>query len=708
MTLKRLAAVCSLVCAAQMAGGGENLIFNSSFELGDKGWIGGRGCLASEAGEYKYSGPVISADTKEAKFGKSSLRADNRNADQIGVGSHDVNVFEGKKYTLSVWAKSDSSGCPVIIRAQRRGFVNNEILMNFSKSCISANLTADWKRYSYSFVSQKGTSAYYITLEAGQSVNMPEYNDLLNNETVYSFPAQIWLDGIQFEEGELTDYKPANAVEAAVYAPEIIAGAEKVSGQLSVISYGRGIKDFPLTLTLCDSFFHKSIADQKFLFNLKEGEAEKKDFNFALSRFGAFTVSTSLQPEPADNEWRPETGRPDAPPVTKRSMSDLAYQSEAFFVRVWEPKKWSGKGFRIGAQRGINNLSDIHYGKVKNGAKAFRNDIAESPDSAAEKARLAGCLIWREWGGDDCLGNWRTAEPQEGKFMWSRWDKSVDALRKRGIDIMVCLLGDINSKKYRPDWALSRSIPFAFEDPEVESHERVYHGKYFEASVPQPEDMKRFISALVSHYKGKVKYYEFLNEANYISAGLYMKYLPDAYKAIKKADPSAVVAGMSGTEDRGADAEGFISSCLKLGAGKYCDIITYHPYGARADDSPVSSIKMTRIVKNALAKQGAKHPLWNGELFYLDAKTQPSHVKYHNDWTADAIPRRFIVDMGEGLQASCPLDFKQFGQRSGQTFIRTHISKQGVRHPPISRRTARRAITLTARSLSKHSIFPAA
>ena len=86
-----------------------------------------------------------------------------------------------------------------------------------------------------------------------------------------------------------------------------------------------------------------------------------------------------------------------------------------------------------------------------------------------------------------------------------------------------------------------------------------------------PENIRRYVERL----KGRVKYWEVMNEPNFsMSAEEYAKLLAESYAVIKAADPEAQVLGPSHC----GISLPWIESFLKAGGGKHLDIVSIHDY----------------------------------------------------------------------------------------------------------------------------------
>ena len=126
---------------------------------------------------------------------------------------------------------------------------------------------------------------------------------------------------------------------------------------------------------------------------------------------------------------------------------------------------------------------------------------------------------------------WRDIEGAgKGVFDWSRTDRIVQQAEEVGIDLVVRV-------DHQPAWA----------------------GGGFPTNGPpdNPQDLADFMAALASRYRGRIRAYEVWNEPNLAREWggklpdpvAYVDLLRRAYRAIKGADPSAMVisAGLSPT-----------------------------------------------------------------------------------------------------------------------------------------------------------------
>lgn len=178
-------------------------------------------------------------------------------------------------------------------------------------------------------------------------------------------------------------------------------------------------------------------------------------------------------------------------------------------------------------------------------------------DKAAAMAQAAGVKWTRE------EFQWNRMEPAKGQYDWTFYDKLVETAERHGISVYGLLA-------YWSGW----TKPYSLEGI---------------------DDYCRWAGAVVSRYKGRVKHWEVWNEPNiFFWSGpkeLYPTLLAKAYRAIKQADPEAVVLGCS---TAGIDL-GFIKRCID--AGSPFDAVTVHPYRPDlADQAFIEELRRTAEV----------------------------------------------------------------------------------------------------------------
>src|SRR5215469_443013 len=171
---------------------------------------------------------------------------------------------------------------------------------------------------------------------------------------------------------------------------------------------------------------------------------------------------------------------------------------------------------------------------------------------------------WRLW---DAGVSWRQIERSRGVFDFTLLDMYVSIAQQHNTELLLTLA-------YTPQWASQRP------------NEPSNGGAGASAPPADFHDWDDFVTALVTRYKGQIKAYENLNEANlpqYFTGTVTDQFtmLRDAYQIIKQVDSSATVLGM------GYQGVGFeqLDQLLAMGGGAYMDALSYHFYSQGKPES---------------------------------------------------------------------------------------------------------------------------
>lgn len=181
--------------------------------------------------------------------------------------------------------------------------------------------------------------------------------------------------------------------------------------------------------------------------------------------------------------------------------------------------------------------------------------------------------------------DWAQVEPDKGKWNFSRWDAVLDAAEQNGITILPILAG------IQPKW-----------------------GSPLTAHM---DEWKNYITTVVNRYKGRIGYWEVVNEPDLaeFSDGhaRYTKFLKESYDCIKAADPDAIVTN-GGLADMSK-----VPEFLKLAPKDSFDVLNVHRYYWQ--DYPEGELQLLlRNIKTAMKENGhADKPLWLTEIGYSTA-----------------------------------------------------------------------------------------
>jgi hypothetical protein len=195
--------------------------------------------------------------------------------------------------------------------------------------------------------------------------------------------------------------------------------------------------------------------------------------------------------------------------------------------------------------------------------------------------------------------HWYRVEPEKGRYVWH--DAEVDDFRRRGFTLMANL-------GHPPLWA-GRADP-----------QRVDYGVWTNAPPRDMAEWEDYVFRVVTHYRDRIRYWEVWNEP--FGSGFfcgtpeeYAEILKAAYRAIKRADPRAVVVGGCFYPD----SDEWTRRVLARGGLDNMDVLSYHIYwtpamteAARPGDPPLIVQQVRRYVELMRAR-GAVKPIWMTE-----------------------------------------------------------------------------------------------
>ena len=191
---------------------------------------------------------------------------------------------------------------------------------------------------------------------------------------------------------------------------------------------------------------------------------------------------------------------------------------------------------------------------------------------------------------------WPVVEPTQGTFTFA--DEGVDAAQKDGMAVLGMLDGG-------PPWA-------SLHPKATSGNNNLYNYNLVDAPNAESE-WKIYVKKVVSHYKGKISYWEVWNEpwGDEFKPGppeTYGTLLKDAYPIVKQTDPNATVVGVDTW--RGIDP--WTDTVLKTAGGSSSyDQFSYHNYSSTLSGGPDSLAADNAAQFNALQeKYGTKKPLW--------------------------------------------------------------------------------------------------
>lgn len=581
-----------------------NLIFNSSFELG----LLPAGVWYSTAFASSPRKPTVTIDETEAAHGRRCVKMvvpEGVNA-QLFLPMPLFTPEETPKrcYAFSAALKADSPrGVGVFLQDR---YIDDRLMDAkgmWRKS--SFKVTTEWKRYAWeniSIISSMGRCTPKIGIVG---------------------PATLWIDAVQFEktpDGKATAYAPKDPVEATfnldshlyVSKPGAKAAASLVAvryaGEAGRVTFRTGSGSFAL--------------------DLPSGEAVSHPFSVSLEKKGIRTLSCSF-----------EAGsfRGEAYPYDFGVAPEVPSYRGGFFLGLNGCTKTSGA------------TPDFHVD--------FASTLDQSLDDNYRDLRRFGMRMIRLH--DDGM-NMRNYTARPGEYDFSALDVVLEKAKAHGLEPMFVFgsHGTFVNRRWGDD-ALTNWYFRVHATPVAKGPMR--GRSYFN---PDEKEWADFIRATVRHCKGRLRWYEIVNEPNITvaSAEVYARYLKLAYETIKAEDPAAKVVGICSTGDFNRNSGSFVAKAGALGAFENLDVLSYHPYDGPVDNPASDGERQALDIRAICDRYRPGLPVLQDEIYYLTYLKQGEAAKaglkdavQSRWWPVGHLPRRYAIDLAAGAIGSAPL-----------------------------------------------------
>ncbi len=203
---------------------------------------------------------------------------------------------------------------------------------------------------------------------------------------------------------------------------------------------------------------------------------------------------------------------------------------------------------------------------------------------------------WRLW---DAHVTWSDLQPGPHTWDFTRLDRYVQLAQAHDVELLLTL-------GMTPQWASSQpnQYPEGFLD----------YGMGAQAPPARIEDWRKYVQAVATRYKGKIRYYEIWNEPNqpgYFSGDpqQMLRLAKVAYETLKSVDGNNMVVSPSvQCDDPGWR---WLRKFLAAGGGKYADVMGAHLYVMpRGPEAMVGQIERVQYLMRIY---GIDKPLWNTE-----------------------------------------------------------------------------------------------
>jgi hypothetical protein len=328
-----------------------NRIYNSGFEAGPEGWTPVNGFVLDQ--EVVHSGR-FSARLDAARF----------QGTQGGLECRPFPVRTGRRYLLSAWIKAAAPDTPVQLRLFEWADRGGDSPENRHERKVTIRATTQWARYQVS------------------GIVLPNLHEAYVARIVPS--SRIWLDDVQVEEGNVTDYQPAQTIEVGA---ETVTRWCRVGDTMEVIAR-TAAAEHQETLNLrytLEDLWARPLTN--LVQHAKAGEPDSA--RFVLPQSGMYRVRVQANESPAMGE-------------------------------VW---------FGVFPARDRRLRPTSPFGThVTSVVPEPGNTMLASEAMGARWVRLHDF-------GDFC--HWWRVEPEKGRFVWH--DAEIDELHKRGFLVLANL-----------------------------------------------------------------------------------------------------------------------------------------------------------------------------------------------------------------------------------------------------------------------------
>jgi len=403
----------------------------------------------------------------------------------------------------------------------------------------------------------------------------------------------VKLDAVQFEEGD----------RASAYAP------------LAPVEAAYVIKGLPL-------------------FAQKPGESRERTASFATVDYA--TGKTHVSPE------RFTTSSFGTFALTGTYAGRAAFPAE--YAVVPEPTARPSGGFFLGVNGTTLTRVDIMTGGVRMGKD-------EAYADAFRRLRLAGVGFLRLW---DVGFDWRDVEPEKGKYDWTIPDFVVNGLLREGIEPMWVLGGNGAMLAY-DDKREDRCRDWFVRKNSQPGGKPIMGGTH--PMLPSDADWTDFLRALATRYRGKIRYYEVMNEPNLTTPGgaTYVRYLKLTHETLRAVDPAAKIVGIYATGDFGGRIGEYVDEIGRAGGFGYFDIMSFHPYSAPSDLTLLDASEQMAGIRKLVDKYAPGMPILEDELYYLADRRTMQERALTRDFAPGMLARRHALDLAAGCIGSVPL-----------------------------------------------------
>ncbi len=255
-----------------------------------------------------------------------------------------------------------------------------------------------------------------------------------------------------------------------------------------------------------------------------------------------------------------------------------------------------------------------------------------------------------------CQTGWFRTELRKGVYDFAWLDRVVDKMHSIGIQPWLSL--GFGNPIYTPGAPHPSSVGWA---PVFTPEAR--------------EGWTRFVAAIATHFRGRVRHWELWDEPNASGYWLpkqsnpddYMEFVKLTVPVLRRTIPDVVVIGIA-LANIPLD---FLERCLDGGLARYTDKIAYHPYSAQPEWNYVNDV---RALRGLIARYDRHIPVWQGESGAPSSNYKSSAAMSELDWNEERqakwLARRILTDLSldiELVEYFHTVDFINYVRAEGRT-----------------------------------------
>lgn len=241
---------------------------------------------------------------------------------------------------------------------------------------------------------------------------------------------------------------------------------------------------------------------------------------------------------------------------------------------------------------------------------------------------------------------WYSLEPEKGVWKFDALDRAIARAQDKNVEVLYTL-------GYPARWAADTGLL------------REWNPGY--ALPPRNlADWEEYVRRVAGRYKGRIKYYELMNEPHFTEVDGGWRSTRDfpvatmvemariASRVIKQMDSEAKLVSMSPSGLLNGVRR--VDAFLKAGGGKYIDVVGFHFYS----NNPEQIAELVAELRKVIASYEQSHlEIWNTESgFYIDGPDKPhgtgrkqgNETLYSPELGAAAVSRALTLGAAAGLR----------------------------------------------------------